>query len=286
VPDEPQTAPGSFGAAGAVTSAVVLMRPLNCAMSAFGVLLGARAASPDVDWRLVGFAMACAAVITAGGNTINDYLDAEIDKANHPGRPIPAGRIRRRTAWMLGLGELGLGVGFGFLVNVPCGAIAMAAVGLLLAYEAGGLKNAGLPGNVVISLLTGLLFLTGGAAAGDVIAPLSLGVLACVASIGREIIKDVEDMGGDVTRRTLPMRVGIDQAKKAAAGLIVLAMVLSPWPYLQGTLSGWYLIVVMAANLVFAWSILLLFRRPRGASGAAKLAMLVVLAAFLVGGFA
>ena len=47
--------------------------------------------------------------------------------------------------------------------------------------------------------------------------------------------------------------------------------------------SLWYLIVVAAANVAFIWTIVVLFRKPRGAAGVAKLAMAMVLAAFLVG---
>ena len=59
--------------------------------------------------------------------------------------------------------------------------------------------------------------------------------------------------------------------------------VLSPWPFLQGTLSFGYLMVVLPADLLFAWTIVVLFRQPRGAATTAKVAMLAVLGAFLVG---
>ena len=36
--------------------------------------------------------------ITAAGNIINDYYDADIDAINCPERPIPSGRITRRAA--------------------------------------------------------------------------------------------------------------------------------------------------------------------------------------------
>jgi geranylgeranylglycerol-phosphate geranylgeranyltransferase len=252
-------------------------------MSGFGVVLGMLATPGEIAPLTFCYAIACGMLITAGGNTLNDYYDAEIDLVNHPKRPIPSGRIRRWTAKMLAVGELLAGLILGRLVNVACGWVALLAVAALVAYERGGLKNSGLPGNVVISLLTGLLFLAGGAAVGDPWPSASLALLAFVASLGREIAKDIEDVAGDTTRRTWPMRVGVRPARLAAAFLFATAALLSPLPYLLETLSIWYLYVVMPANVLFVWIIFALLRSKVGISRWTKGAMLVVLVAFLVG---
>jgi len=266
-----------------IASAVELTRPGNCLMSGFGVVLGMLATPGEITPFAVFGAIACGMLITAGGNTLNDYYDAEIDLVNHPKRPIPSGRIRRFTAKLLASGELLVGLILGRLVNETCGWIALLAVATLIAYERGGLKNAGLPGNIAISLLTGLLFLAGGSAMGDPWPSVSLALLAFVASLGREIAKDIEDIAGDTTRRTWPMRVGVQPARKVTAVLFVLAIVLSPLPYMFGTLSSGYVYLVMPANVLFAWIIIALLEGKKRISKWTKIAMLVVLIAFLVG---
>jgi geranylgeranylglycerol-phosphate geranylgeranyltransferase len=264
-------------------AAFQLMRPFNCLMSAVAVWLGVLAVGVEVPWSTVIYALACGALITAGGNTINDCFDAEIDRVNHPSRPIPSGRIRPSTAWAWAIAELALGLILGLAINKTCGVIAATAVALLLAYEAAGLKNAGLPGNITISLLTGLLFITGGAAAGDMYPPMSLALLAFLASLGREIIKDIEDMAGDTTRETWPMRVGAHRARQGAAALLAVSVLLSPLPWLLGTLSMGYFLVVLLADAMFIRTIVVLFTREKGAASGAKQAMFIVLAAFLIG---
>jgi geranylgeranylglycerol-phosphate geranylgeranyltransferase len=267
---------------GAILAALRLMRPLNCLMSGFGTVLGMLATGgtilPSTLWR----AAACGMLVTGGGNTLNDYHDADIDQVNHPARPIPSGQIHRQTVLGLAIGELSIALFLGWSVNTSFGLIALLAVAALIAYE-WRLKVRGLAGNVVISLLVGLLFVAGGAAVGNLWQPASLGLLAFVATLGREIAKDIQDLEGDRPRWTWPMRVGSRRAGLLAAGLLFASVLLSPLPYLLGTLSVWYLYLVLLADLGFGWAIYLLFSRPARASRPLKWAMLAVLVAFLAG---
>jgi geranylgeranylglycerol-phosphate geranylgeranyltransferase len=266
-----------------IAEAVRLARPWNCAMSSFAMFLGAWMVARQIPLMNLLGCLACAALTTAGGNTLNDYHDCEIDRLNHPHRPIPAGRIAPRLAAYLAWAELVVGFAAGAWISVGCALIAFLAIVLLIGYEVLGLKNAGLPGNIAIGLLTALLFIMGGTVAGNMTRPVSLGGLAFLASLAREIIKDVDDMAGDMNRRTWPMRVGAITARIVSAMLLGLAVMLSPLPYLQGALSVWYLYVVAGANVVFLAAIFFIFRLPQYAARAAKLAMAGVLAAVLIG---
>lgn len=78
-----------------------------------------------------------------GGMYLNDAFDAEIDRRERPGRPIPSGRVRRRTVLFAGFAMLGASV-LVFLwlgVAVPGGtgmkpAIAgLALAGLIVLYD-------------------------------------------------------------------------------------------------------------------------------------------------------
>src|SRR5207245_2595053 len=89
--------------------------------------------------------------------------------------------------------------------------IVLVNIALMASYEA-ALKSRGAPGNLVIAYLVGSLFLFAGASVfRSSIEPLvRTGILAALAfftTIGREITKDIEDMRGDVDRRTLHHRI-------------------------------------------------------------------------------
>jgi len=94
---------------------------------------------------------------------------------------------------------------------------------LMVSYEA-ALKARGAPGNLVIAYLVGSLFLFAGVSVfRSSIDPLvRTGILAALAfftTLGREITKDIEDMRGDVDRRTLPHRIGPRRAGVSAFGV-------------------------------------------------------------------
>ena len=147
------------------------------------------------------------------------------------------------------------------------------------------LKAEGFAGNLAISWLTGALFLFGGAAVDRLGLAAILAALAFLATLGREVIKDVQDVEGDRrTRRTLPMRVGQRNAGLVASGALGTAVVLSPAPYLLDLLSVWYVPVVAAADAIFIYCALIQFENPERGQKAAKLAMIVALVAFLAGG--
>ena len=112
----------------------------------------------------------------------------------------------------------------------------------------------------------------------------SLLLLAFLATLSREIIKDVQDVEGDADRRTLPKSIGIPRATALAAAMVVLAVALSPIPVVFGLLGQGYLYAVVAADAIFIYSITR-FKDPARASTLLKFAMGVGLVAFIAGGF-
>jgi len=278
-----------------------LLRPGNSVMSGVAVAAGALvgAGLPLLSsgglWA-VGAAMLVAFLYTGAGNALNDYYDRFTDRVNHPGRPIPSRRIspegaRRFSVALFAAGMLlALFIGHPRLNWLTLGIAALNSL-LLAAYEM-ELKARGLLGNLTVSWLTASLFVFGGAAAAPFPGPepfpapvLVLALLAFLASMGREIIKGIEDMAGDTDRRTLPRLVGPLIAGRTAAAWILLAVALSPLPVfpLGAFRAEWYFPAVLAADAMFIYSVWVLFRNPGGAQRAAKLAMLLALSAFLLG---
>src|SRR6266568_2025248 len=133
--------------------------------------------------------------------------------------------------------------------------------------------------------------LIGTVAAGGVAAwssvPVSVGLaaLASFATAGREVTKDIQDMKGDVDRRTLPQRVGAANAGFAAAGFLVVAVGLSLFPAYFGVLGLGYLVVVLLADGMFIYAALHSAANPSRSQRVTKYAMIVALAAFLAGAF-
>ncbi len=267
---------------------VGLLRLGNCVMGALGALLAALiCAGPELllDYTVeVVLSMAIVVLFTGAGNALNDYFDREVDKVAHPERPIPMGRVSPRSALALSAIMFSLTVLTSVFVNLWSVLMVVTSIIFMVAYET-LLKAEGLAGNLVISWLTGALFLFGGAAVDRMEVAWPLAALAFLATLGREIVKDVQDIDGDRgSRTTLPMRVGARNAGLAASAAFVGAVAMSPVPYLLDQLSVWYVPVVAVADGMFIYCLAVHFSDPGKGQKVAKLAMLVALIAFLLGG--
>jgi geranylgeranylglycerol-phosphate geranylgeranyltransferase len=270
---------------------VSLIRPGNCLMSALAVAIGAIIAvglvGLEIHFQSVFLACIVAFLFTGAGNSLNDYYDRIIDRINHPDRPLPSRRVNPQNAVILALVLYFLSLVLSFLINYLAFTIVVANLIVMVSYEA-MFKARGSVGNFTISWLSGTTFLFGGAAVLAVERTFILAALAFLATFGREIAKDIEDIKGDVGRRTLPMRVGIRNAGVLASVSIIIAILLSPVPILIGMFSElgsfYYLIAVFIANIIFLVCIGLIIGKHKGASTILKSAMLIALLAFLAGG--
>ncbi len=228
-------------------------------------------------------------LVTGAGNAINDYYDIEIDRINKPERPIPSGRISKSQALSFSILFFALGTLIAFFINTICGAIALFN-SLLLIYYAATLKRTVLIGNLSIGYLTGSTFLFGGAVFytnGGIKAVSILFLLATLATIAREIVKDIEDIEGDKKdgASTLAISIGPDKASYLASAIGLIAVLASPLPYLQSLLTMRYLAVVLVADILFFVAVVAILKekKPAKSSKLFKMAMFAALIAFLVG---
>jgi geranylgeranylglycerol-phosphate geranylgeranyltransferase len=293
-----------------------MTRPLNGAMGIIGVLIGGLVAVggnvQDLYTLPLFFALAAAFLITGAGNVINDYVDLDADKVNKPGRPIPSGKVSRNSALAFSIMLFILGNFCALFINGLCFTIAMVNSFLLIMYSV-YFQHKTLLGNLVIGYLVGSVFLFGGAAFLKIRLVLILMVLAMLANISREIVKDLEDMEGDrksflkkiaskVSETAAPIaeRFGIttDGVRMKyrertmivlAIACLILAIVFSALPYYYGILKGSYLAVVSLADLVFISCIYSLGREKRRRKGYTriskrlKIGMFIALIAFIAG---
>lgn len=265
------------------------MRPLNCLLAGLAVLIGAIVAGGGELPYAAGAAFAAATLIGGAGNAVNDYFDRDIDAINRPYRPIPSGRLNAKTAVTLGSCLFGAGVVLAALINPPCLALAALNSAVLFTYSA-EIKRRGLAGNLTIGYLVGSTFLFGGLAVGKISVVGILAFMAALSTVGRELIKGIEDMRGDqkLGLKTFPLRHGADKAAALAAIFITAAMVLSPLPYMFLGFGQVYLAIVTLSVVTFAVAIVIVLgnHKPRKAGQASllcKIAMGLGLLAFLVG---
>ncbi len=264
-----------------------LIRIGNCVMGVVGLLLAVLIATGTslLDfWYQVLVGAVVVFSFVAGGNSLNDYLDRDVDKVAHPERPIPSGRIAPRTALWIAVVAFAISLGSSLLLgNWESMAIVLVAIVVIILYEF-KTKAMGLIGNLSIGFLTGALFLLGGAIVGHVDRTVAIAAMAFLATLGREIVKDIQDMEGDFDRITLPKRIGRRNAGLMASTAFLLAVVLSFLPYLNGVFGLEYLAAVLVADAIFIYSSIVHFQNPKKGQTWAKYGMLVALIAFLIGG--
>ena len=210
---------------------IALTRPGNMVLTAIAVVAGAFiAAGTDISNFQIEILICClcSMMLVGGGNELNDYNDRKTDKENHPKRPIPSGSVSPDSAYMYAQALLGLGLLILLLTleNKMPFVIALIGVILLIAYE-NGLKAAGITGNVVVGLMSGAVFLFAGMALNDPGPTLWMFGLAVLATITREIVKDIQDLEGDTDRRTLPSRIGIESSLNLSILILLIAIGLS-----------------------------------------------------------
>ena len=210
---------------------LALTRPGNMILTAIAVIAGSFiAAGPEImDFQIeVAICCVCSMMLVGGGNALNDYNDRETDKENHPERPIPSGSISADTASIYAQALLGSGllILLFALENKMPFVIALIGILLLTAYE-NGLKAAGISGNITVGLMSGAVFLFAGMAVNDPGPTLWMFGLAVLATITREIIKDIQDLEGDRDRRTLPANIGIENSMRVAILFLLIAIGLS-----------------------------------------------------------
>jgi len=258
------------------------MRPANCVMAGVAALIGMMASGALLHSLSVAVMVFFAVfLITGGGNAINDYFDREIDAVNRPDRPIPSGRISPRAALMWSVTLFVAGCVISGLINQSCLALAVLNSFVLIVYAA-RLKGMPAAGNIAVSYLTGSTFLFGGLAAMPSSITAFLSVLSALATLSREIVKDIEDLPGDLAHgaKTLPAFIGERMSFLTASLALIMAIMLS---YLV-PLGIEYMVAVSTANIAFLASINRMLRGDASRSQRwIKIGMALALVAFLLG---
>jgi len=244
-------------------------RPFTLLPPLLGVISGAvtawgSASNPHVlageprrwAWPLVATILlgsACAALLNAASNVINQVYDVENDCVNKPTRPLITGEIRRSPAlafaavlYLLAILPTWLVVvwpaatfaeKFGApLAQHQCFAIFVAGMIFTLVYSApalGRTKADAFLANLTIAIPRGcLLKVAGWSMVASVfhVEPWFIGSIFFLFLVGAASTKDFSDMPGDAAAgcRTLPVRFGVSAAARMIAPFFVLPWLLMP----------------------------------------------------------
>ena len=178
----------------------------------------------------------CIGAFIAGWFAINDLLDIEVDRINHPGRPLPSEDIAETAASKYGhrmmiLSAITL-IGIiiyderntGKFAWVDSAIVWLVALTMMIAYELDGkpfnpcLKKRMLWGNLIIAGTVFITILFGAAAIDHATDPVLWMVAAgaMVLIMAREVSMDIHDHEGDFDRTTLARVAGVEKARKTS----------------------------------------------------------------------
>jgi len=239
-----------------------LTRPLNCLMMGFAVIVGASLVSP-LNFTinlLLGFVTAFS--LTAASMAINDYYDREIDAINEPNRPIPRGDVNPKEALIFALVLSIIGLIAAFTTSLPSLLVAVIALIISITYITKG-KGTGLPGNFLVSASVVIPFIYGGLTVGQIETSTLLFVaIGFLSNTGREVTKGIVDVEGDRSHniKTIAVTYGERTAAVAAAVFSLLAVCLSPLPWLWELVSDWFLPPVLLTDIGMLVSSIMLLR--------------------------
>jgi geranylgeranylglycerol-phosphate geranylgeranyltransferase len=266
---------------------VRLMRPVNCVIMGFAVLVGAVLARPQFlsfNWLSVIFGFFTGFLLCAAAMTINDYYDRAIDAINEPARPIPSGLVKPGEALAFVFALTAAGFVFALLVSVLCFSVAVVSWIIVATYLTVG-KRSGLPGNFLVSACVAIPFIYGSVAVVNTVElnVLFFALMAFLSNTGREITKGIVDVVGDKAENvnTLAVRYGEKNAAVAAAVFYISAVALTTIPWVLGLVSVWFIPFVLATDVgLVACSVLLLRDYSREKARKIKNAVLLL---FVVG---
>ncbi len=243
-----------------------LLRLSNCFISFFSVFIVVLLMSKigGIIYTSFFFKTFLAALavflITGGGNAVNDYYDAEIDKINKPKRPIPSKIITKKQALYFTFALFSVGLVLSFFVNVYAFFVALVNIVILTIYSK--LKQKTILGNFVVAYLCGSVFLYAGTilmSGFDLVVKLFL--LSFFAMLGREITKDIEDIAGDSKRKkTIATQFSAKHAGALGALTLGTSIIISLG--LMEYFGKLYVLAIFFADTVLFYCIIRLLFNP------------------------
>ncbi len=197
--------------------------------------------------------------VELGAFALNDYMDYESDKINKRDRPITKGDIKKEEALIVSIVCFFISLISAFSLNMGGIIVIITFIILSILYDI-YLKKLPLIGNMFIAFSMAIPFIYAGIVVNslnDTILYISLS--AFFIGLGREIIKTIEDIKGDlkINARTLPIVIGIKSAKYIAYISFLLFIPFSILAYMSLGFSYISFIMLFVAYLTFIYALYL-----------------------------
>jgi len=241
---------------------IKIARPLNFLITFASVIVTAVICLPYKTLGLNVFIAAFAAsLVMASGNIINDIHDIEIDKINKPLRPLPSGKITIKEAYGLYISFISISIAISFLINEMAMVIVLVSILILFTYSK-YLKRILLVGNITVAFLTGLVFILGGVVVENPLAAIVPAVFAFLINLIREIVKDLEDIEGDIKAGviTCPVKFGFQKSKYVILLISLILILFTLYPFITQLYKIEYFVIVMViVNPILVYCLKILF---------------------------
>lgn len=203
----------------------VFVRPIAWLGPFLGIAFGGLASKASL-LEILLCAIAFGPFLLGFGQTINQIYDIEIDRINKPDRPLASGKVSLRTAWIITLILLILGLTLCFMLSFYTGLFGLWFAFMMFIYSVPPFRAKGRNFAIAYaSITTSYAFISTMAAWTinmQVIPPqvVIIAVLYTLLIFGQYCIKDFDDIEGDRKYgiSTLPIVLGV----KKSALIIVL----------------------------------------------------------------
>lgn len=219
------------------------------------ILAGIVCGKESIPIEIILLAAFSGAFATAAGNVINDIFDVEIDKINRPDRILPKGDLTLRQAVYIYIILNSCAVLTAMFLNTFAFLIVLVSIIIIFLYSY-ELKKVPLLGNIVVAGLTGLVFLFGGTAVGNIMPAFLPAIFAFCLNFVREIVKDMQDMKGDKQNNviTFPQKYGLQRAVKVVFVGTLALIILTFVPFFLHYYKIEYFVVIMiSVNLILVY---------------------------------
>lgn len=243
---------------------IEITRPLNAIITFAVVIVSAIISSDSYGMtNTIFFAGLSASLVTAAANIINDYFDFEIDKINKPNRPLPSGRLNKNSAISIYVILTVISLPLSFQISTNALLIVIITT-LLLFFYSKIFKSIPLVGNTVVAVCAALAFVFGGLAVENWQAAIVPTVFAFFITLIRELLKDIEDLDGDLRNGiiTFPGKFGQNKTKKLILMFSILLISSTFYPFITEIYKiEYFVIVLLLVDLILIKFLLIIFSK-------------------------
>ena len=245
---------------------IKILRPDEALMMSMPIVIIAIVGHHFSASVILGTILVC--LMAGAGNVINDVFDYKIDAVNKPDRPIPSGKISLKNARIYAGTLYAVSAVLSLIIsslihNYLFSAIIVCSAVIIYAYSR-YFKAMPLVGNIVVGGMIGFCFVVGGfillcnTQDREIFrVSVYIGLLAAVANVARELIKDMEDVEGDQIggARTFPILYGKKVSSVIAILLLAVTVAVHILLYTFGIFNIAYIILLIPAVLLYGYTI-------------------------------